>query len=118
MSYQDPQSVKLEGADLEQARTQFAKVSKELEQFSGLLARTLGKTDNPRITRVVVELGPESADIGVSTFCSGNPPDHCEYVWDAAAGICRPCGPGDHACDPVTLNPPPFTPAMVLPPDQ
>jgi len=108
MSYEGtPQEVPLEGADRDQARNHLDSAIKELGELSRLVARTMGRADesadrDPAFTRVVIDYDAASSDavdVGVSTFCSGT---ECLYVYDAFEGICRPCGPDDHACDPVS----------------
>ena len=106
MSYEaKPQEVPLEGADRDRAHDHFASALKELGELSGLVSRTLGRADDSLVsdegfTRVVIEASAadEPVDVTVSTFCRGT---ECLYVYDAFKGVCRPCTPDDHACDPV-----------------
>ncbi len=109
MSYEDkPQAVRLEGTDRDRAQDHLATAVRELGELSKLVSRTLGGADDSRepdasFTRVVIEshtaASDEPVDVTVSTFCSGT---ECLYVYDAFDGVCRPCGPDDHACDPVS----------------
>ena len=107
MSYEEhPDAVQLDDADRDSAHDHIAAALKELSQLAGLISRTLGRdTDSPEaFTRVVIELptpggdfdATKLVDVGVSTFCAGT---ECLGVYDALAGVCRPCTPSDHACD-------------------
>ncbi len=102
MSYdKSPQSVRLEGTDLERARAHGASAVEALRALGEIVTATLGRGEDMEPGRriVGVETRLPSGSPAVYTFCDYTTGE-CLGVWDDSAGICRPCGPGDTGCTP------------------
>lgn len=101
MSYDENHAVRLDGADLEFARTSAANAVKEIQALGRLVMETLGRAeemDGRRPIGVEIRM-PTPAFPAVYTLCDWTTGE-CLGVWDDLAGICRPCGPGDIGCTP------------------
>jgi hypothetical protein len=98
MSYEDyPLAVPLEGAELDRANTHLANALRELDELFKLVSGKLGRTDDGGFTSVGFgrrsrQSLDEPIDVTGTVFCEGG---HCVGVYDAVAGVCRPCEPTD-----------------------
>lgn len=98
MSYGDsPEGVRLEGADLDAARSHASAAGSELSELARIVSRALGREDSAKLddqgfsVRVVVErtAAHEPVDVTLGIYCTHD--GDCLGVFDAVAMVCRAC---------------------------